>query len=393
MFRDKATGSARIDWRAERNGIDLAAVATGLLGPAPGRRGERGRRLWWPCPFHEDRNPSFMVDPGKPWWKCWGCGERGNAANLVMRIKGTTFPEALADLTGRPAPSGTARPRHRPEAARPDPKPSRTPAGPSGMPLAEALALVAEAEARLWTHEGAEALAYLTGPRRLALGTIRAARLGWTPGVQVPKQGGGTFRARGVVIPWFEGGRLALVKIRQPEGDRPKYAEVFRDRPSLFPGRRVVRPGRPLVIAEGEFDALLLGQELGDLAAVVTLGGTGSSKPEAGIRSIIRAAPRWFIATDADEAGDKAAALWEGPRAERVRPPEGKDWTDAARAGVNHRLWWSGRLGVPFPPFSWDDLAGMRWGPATGDPEPGIVIDRPDPIRRPGSEHHEDTLM
>src|SRR5205823_3658421 len=63
----------RIDWKTERERIDLAAVATRLLGPAPGRRGERGRRLWWSCPFHTDPNPSFAVDPGKPFWKCYGC--------------------------------------------------------------------------------------------------------------------------------------------------------------------------------------------------------------------------------------------------------------------------------------------------------------------------------
>ena len=67
----------RADWQAVRDTIDLAEVATRLLGPAPGRRGERGRRLWWNCPLHEDRNPSFCVDPGKAWWNCFGCGEMG----------------------------------------------------------------------------------------------------------------------------------------------------------------------------------------------------------------------------------------------------------------------------------------------------------------------------
>ena len=38
-----ASGGPRIDWKTERERIDLAAVATSLLGPAPGRRGERGR--------------------------------------------------------------------------------------------------------------------------------------------------------------------------------------------------------------------------------------------------------------------------------------------------------------------------------------------------------------
>ncbi len=230
---------------------------------------------------------------------------------------------------------------------------------------------------------GVEALAYLTGPRRLTLGTIRAAGLGWTPGVWLATKDGGTYSARGVVIPWFDGDRLALVKLRQTEGDQPKYVEAFRDRPSLYPDRHAIRPGRPLVIVEGEFDALLLGQELDDLAAVVTLGGTESSKPEPDILGSLLPAARWFVATDGDDAGDKAAARWQSTRARRVRPPEPfKDWTDSARAGVNLRRWWADRLGGPWKPYSWDHLAGMRWGPAAADATPGIVIDWPDPSCR-----------
>ena len=368
----------RVDWQAERDRIDLAAIATGLLGPAPGRTGEHGRRLWWRCPFHEDRNPSFMVEPGKPWWKCWGCGEHGGAATLVMKREGLSFPEAIAYLTGRSSPSGIARTRPRPE-TRVEPKPSETPDGPKGLPLAAALALVVESEARLWSPEGSSALTYLTGSRGLTLGSIRSARLGWTPIVRLARNDGRTFSTRGIVIPWFDGDRLALVKIRQPEGDRPKYAEAFRDRPTLYPDQRVIRAGRPLIILEGEFDAQLLGQELGDLAAVVTLGGTGSTKPEPGILGYMLAATPWFIATDADEAGDKAAARWGATRARRVRPPEPfNDWTEARRGGINLRLWWSDYLGVRFPPYSREALAGWRWGPAAADPEPGIVIDRPE---------------
>src|SRR4051812_47357722 len=101
------TGKPRIDWQIERERIDLAALATGLLGPAPGRRGERGRRLWWHCPFHRDPNPSFVVEPGKPWWRCRGCGEHGDAASLLMKLEGLSFPAALARLAGQPAPSTT----------------------------------------------------------------------------------------------------------------------------------------------------------------------------------------------------------------------------------------------------------------------------------------------
>src|SRR5262245_52323782 len=100
-----ATNSQRIDWKVERERVDLAVVATRLLGAAPGRRGERGRRLWWHCPFHEDANPSLAVDPGKPWWKCFGCGAHGDAVTLVMKLRRVSFPEAVKIILDRdPAP-------------------------------------------------------------------------------------------------------------------------------------------------------------------------------------------------------------------------------------------------------------------------------------------------
>src|ERR1700687_5494985 len=100
----------RVDWSAERDRIDLAKVAWDLLGPAQGRRGERSR-LWWRCPFHEDRNPSFAIRPGPTTWHCFGGGEHGDAISLLMRIKGCTYPEARAYLTGGRAPSGSAKQR------------------------------------------------------------------------------------------------------------------------------------------------------------------------------------------------------------------------------------------------------------------------------------------
>ena len=73
------------------------------------------------------------------------------------------------------------------------------------------------------------------------------------------------------------------------------------------------------------------------------------------------AAPAWYIATDADEAGDKAASGWPA-RAIRVRPPAPfKDWTEAAQAGINLRRWWSARLGETMPSgITWPHCAGDR---------------------------------
>src|SRR5215472_3361992 len=119
-----------------------------------------------------------------------------------------------------------------------------------------------------------------------------------------------------------------MVKIRQPEGRTPKYVEAFRDRPRIYPGLEAIRPGKPLIITEGEFDALLLGQELGELAAVVTLG-SASDRPEGSTCLAMVPAAVGYLALDADPAGDKAAVGWPA-RARRVRPPAPfKDWTEA----------------------------------------------------------------
>src|SRR5207245_510966 len=79
----------------------------------------------------------------------------------------------------------------------------------------------------------------------------------------------------------------------------------------------------------------------------------------------------WFVAHDGDEAGDKAAAGWPA-RGRRVRPPVGKDWTDAKAAGVDLARWWRDIMaGVDRPAlFTWDELARWRWGGA--DETPGI---------------------
>jgi DNA primase len=355
MTWDVAVTGDRLDWHEVRDRVDVAAVATNQMGPAPGRRGEHGRRLWWSCPFHEDANPSFCIEPGKPWWRCYGCGEHGDAANLVMKLQGVGFREAIeivAELAGIVAPSGRSTGTFpRPEV-------------PSGLPPADALSLVTEAALRLWTPEGIEALAYLYG-RGLTDKTIRAAYLGWTPGVMIPtREGNRRFQAPGVVIPWFDGDRLTHVKIRQPEGAKPKYAEAYRDRPAVYRALGVIQPGHPLIIVEGDFDALLVGQELGDLAAVVTLG-SASSRPDPSLLGRMLAAAPWYVATDADQAGDKAALGWPAGTI-RVRPPEGvKDWTELWQAGFNSiRYHWGRYLPIS---RTWDELAALRWGPALDD--------------------------
>jgi len=357
---DTMTVAGSADWRALKPTVRLAALMTRLYGPAPGRRGAKGGRLWWVCPFHDDGNPSFCIEPEGKSYYCFGCGAKGDAIDLVRHANPSlSFPELVALAVGGPV--GHVQ----------NPKPPRKgdfghgQSDPSGLPLADALALVTESESALWSPAGTEALDYLRG-RGLRDETVKARRLGFTPGVPYPTRSGGTARAAGIVIPWFEGDGLALVKLRQQDCE-PRYAEVHRNpaRLTCYPGTSLVRPGRPLVVVEGELDAILLGQELDGLACVVTLG-SASARPTGKALSAFLRCPRWYAAHDNDDAGDRAAK--ELPRAVRVRPPQSyKDWSECVqlpRYPVNLRRWWGDVLAGDLRPplYTWAELSTWRWG-------------------------------
>jgi len=50
-----------------------------------------------PCPFHTDRTPSFYIFNNNK-YKCFGCGEHGDAIDFVQKMYGLTFPDALKFL-------------------------------------------------------------------------------------------------------------------------------------------------------------------------------------------------------------------------------------------------------------------------------------------------------
>ena len=53
------------------------------------------------CPFHGEKTPSFKVDEIKGTYRCFGCGERGNAISFVMKHDGLEFPAAVKVLADK----------------------------------------------------------------------------------------------------------------------------------------------------------------------------------------------------------------------------------------------------------------------------------------------------
>ena len=60
----------------------------------PTRRIARGR-LMGLCPLHDDRKPSFLVDPGKSLFYCYGCGRGGDVIRFVELSHRVSFGEAI----------------------------------------------------------------------------------------------------------------------------------------------------------------------------------------------------------------------------------------------------------------------------------------------------------
>ena len=61
------------------------------------------------CPFHEETEPSFRINPAKNLFHCFGCDAKGSVIDFIMRLNGVSFRHAVEilrkDLPGAPSPS------------------------------------------------------------------------------------------------------------------------------------------------------------------------------------------------------------------------------------------------------------------------------------------------
>jgi DNA primase len=124
------------------------------------------------CPFHKEKTGSFSVNATHGYYYCFGCHEKGDVFNFVMKMESLSFPEAVravATKAGIPLPK---REFNSPEEARD--------AGLRRQLLDIHEAATQYFEAQLKSPEAARAREYLSG-RDVSAETIKTFRIGYAP--------------------------------------------------------------------------------------------------------------------------------------------------------------------------------------------------------------------
>lgn len=86
----KNVADERDEIRRRANLVDLVGQRVSLK-----KAGKDWKGL---CPFHEDRNPSFVVNPEFGRYRCWACGATGDVFDWVMKTQNVDFAEAMQIL-------------------------------------------------------------------------------------------------------------------------------------------------------------------------------------------------------------------------------------------------------------------------------------------------------
>ncbi len=291
-----------------------------------------GRTFKAACPFHTERTPSFIVDPGRGSWHCFGaCSTGGDVIEFVRRIEGLEFREALsrcADLAGIELRPPSARERREREE--------------SGRLLSANEAATLFFQAQLDGPSGSPASAYAEG-RGIDAETRREWQLGYAPaswsallehlvargyteeelvraGLAVenedPARGGrgahDRFRDRLIFPTRDERGRLVGFGARALRAeDEPKYLNtpqtpLFDKSGTLYGldrAHEAARRSGEAIVVEGYMD-VIAAHQFGMKNVVAS---NGTSITERQMRLVKRYTPNVVLALDADVAGSEAA--------------------------------------------------------------------------------------
>lgn len=290
------------------------------------------------CPFHQEKTPSFTVDPEKQFFYCFGCGAGGNIFTFLMKMENMGFPEAvekLAALAGVKLPEPALSFAEKKKKAELD-------------GLRDALSFAhAKYREMLYSRQGSRALKYLEN-RGIVRDTMDLFELGYAPaqwdfitgqsarakispdslvksGLCVEKeptrreQSGAEsrlsnmydrFRGRIMFPIWNSVGELIGFAGRAIGNDEPKYLNSP-DTPLFHKGKELyalnlakagIRNRGRVCVMEGYMDVISAFQNGIDYAVA----GMGTAFSAQQARSLLLLCDDVILAFDQDEAGKKA---------------------------------------------------------------------------------------
>ena len=312
-----------------------------------------GARYSGRCPFHEERTPSFSVNPADKLYHCFGCGKGGDVITFVRETENLDFAEAVEWLAER------FRVTLEYEETSPQLEESRKRRDRLHAVLDQAASFY---ERHLWeTAAGAPVRAYLES-RGLGDAVCREFRLGLSPGHGLAQKarekgfsaeelrGAGLTNARGndyfpqrLMFPLADArGRIVGFQARKLRDDDPlrgKYVnspegELFLKSAILYGlhlARTAIAKQERAVVVEGNTDVIAL-RQAGFEPVVASM---GTALTERQLKELQRLTRRLYLCFDADAAGEEATlrgmelATSLGFDVRVVTLPKGQDPADA----------------------------------------------------------------
>lgn len=307
------------------------------------------------CPFHEEKTPSFSVNPDKQFYYCFGCGAGGNAVGFIMDYERQDFPSAvdnLAHIAGLEVPREDLSPQQQVKQER----------RKTIYDLMEQVSAHYQKQLRS-DPQSQRAIDYLK--RRGLSGRIaRDFNIGFAPpgwdnllkafgdtderkqqlidaGMLIEKEDGklyDRFRDR-IMFPIRDNrGRVIAFGGRVLGDDKPKYlnspeTDIFqkgKELYGLYQARQNNRHLEQLLVVEGYMDVVALAQ-YGIMTGIATLGTASNTEH---LRTAFRYASELIFCFDGDAAGRKAAeralenalpVMEDGRRIRFLFLPEGDD--------------------------------------------------------------------
>ena len=317
------------------------------------------------CPFHNEKSPSFSVQPEKQFYYCFGCGAGGNAIGFIMNFDSVDFPQAVESLARD---NGMEVPREESKAAT-----------KRRAETADLYTLLEEANSyyqlQLRKHEGRTSAVDYLKKRGVSGAIARDFGIGYAPpgwdnllkacastperennllkaGMVIERETGqGSSQSAGSQFKGYDRFRHRIMfPIRDARGrtiafggrvlgdDKPKYLNspetpVFHkgsELYGLFEARKSTKKLSRLLIVEGYMDVIALAQM--DIRYAVATLGTATSG--AHLTRLFRMVPEVVFCFDGDKAGRTAAwraleatlpQMEDGRQVRFLFLPEGED--------------------------------------------------------------------